>query len=43
MKQHAYLTQENIVRALAQRAITEIEANKLLKVLFITMTGNAKR
>ncbi len=30
---HAYLTQENIVHALAQHAITETEANKLLHKL----------
>ncbi len=33
MKKHAYLTQENIIHALAQHAITELEANKLLKRL----------
>jgi len=30
MRKHVYLTQENIVHALAQHAITELEANKLL-------------
>ncbi|MEA1918265.1 MAG: hypothetical protein U9N52_00350 [Campylobacterota bacterium] len=34
MKNHAYLTQENIIHALAQKAITELEANKLLDRLF---------
>ncbi len=33
MKQHAYLTQEIIIHALAQHAITELEANKLLNRL----------
>ncbi len=33
MRKHAYLTQENIVHALVQHAITESEANKLLKRL----------
>jgi hypothetical protein len=34
MKRHAYLTQENIIHALAQKAITELEANKLFNILF---------
>ena len=33
MRKHVYLTQENIVHALAQHAITELEANKLLQRL----------
>jgi hypothetical protein len=33
MNIHAYLTQENIVHALAKHAITELEANRLLKKL----------
>lgn len=33
MRKHAYLTQENIIHALAQHAITELEANKLLQRL----------
>ncbi len=33
MNKHAYLTQENIIHALAQRSITELEANKLLNTL----------
>ena len=40
---HAYLTQEGIIHALAKHAITESEANKLLKVLIKTMIEAAKR
>jgi hypothetical protein len=36
--EHAYLTQENIIRALVQHAITEIEANKLLQLLMLMTT-----
>ncbi len=36
--EHAYLTQENIIRALVQHAITEIEANKLLRLLMLMTT-----
>lgn len=39
---HAYLTQENIIHALAQHVITEQEANKLLTLLF-TWTEAIKR
>jgi len=40
---HAYLTQENIIHALAQHAITELEANKLLNLLFSKCKDTAKR
>jgi hypothetical protein len=36
--EHAYLTQENIINALVQHAITEIEANKLLRLLMLMTT-----
>ena len=41
--EHAYLTQENIIRALVQHAITELEANKLLKLLFTMTQKTTKR
>jgi len=42
MNKHAYLTQENIIHALALHAITEFEANKLLKKLEICKKNSAK-
>ena len=43
MKKHAYLTQETIIHALAQHAITEFEANKLLNRLAKCKERLAKR